>query len=184
MTQLSGSYRSHQDEINHSYHWTILKKLDESRENEEPTIRLLLIPDRHNYCYLLQSTSKIRRTYFGVTLDLATRIKQHNGEIVGGAKTTRGGRPWKMIAYLSGFISRIEALRFEWRVHHPGMKWNGLTGRKKIISKVLREKKWLLGDKPRIITITWLEEGHHLDLLPSIRARCFEQFHPGYLPSG
>nr|QBK91082.1 MAG: GIY-YIG catalytic domain protein [Pithovirus LCPAC202] len=152
--------------------------------------RLCLITDRHNYCYLLRSMSRPRRTYFGVTLNLSTRIRQHNGEITGGAKATRSGRPWKIIAYISGFISRIEALRFEWRVHHPGIRWSGLKGRIKAISKVITEQKWLLGPKygDRNLTISWMDECDqnisHLQLSPAVRLRCIERHTLDRVPSG
>jgi hypothetical protein len=99
---------------------------------------------------------------------------------VGGAKATRRGRPWKILAYISGFISRQEALKFEWRVHHPGMSWRGLLGRKKVLAKIITEEKWKLGDigNHRILIITWLndpEKKHNLELLDEVRNRCLEQ---------
>lgn len=41
--------------------------------------------------YLLQCSDG--SFYTGVTTDLARRVRQHNGEIVGGANYTRGRRP-------------------------------------------------------------------------------------------
>ena len=116
----------------------------------------LLIIDKHYYCYLLQSISHPRRTYFGVTNNLRHRLRQHNGEISGGAKSTRSGKPWRMIAYISGFASRVEALKFEWRVHHPGVRWIGVSGRIKIINKVIIEKKWVMDASESLLVITWL----------------------------
>ena len=43
----------------------------------------------------------------------------HNGEIQGGARQTRKGRPWVIVFYLTGFPNVNEAMRFEWRCHHP-----------------------------------------------------------------
>ena len=155
-----------------------------------PHLKLCLMVDNHNYCYLLQSISRPRRTYFGVTLNLSTRIRQHNGEITGGARATRRGRPWKIIAYISGFINRIEALRFEWRVHHPGIRWSGLTGRIKVISKIITEQKWILGSEygDRYLTFSWLvgfdQNIPHLTLLPQIRVRCIERHTTDGVPSG
>ena len=47
------------------------------------------------YVYLLKSAKG--RYYIGITLDIARRLRQHNGEIKGGAKATRTGRPWKIV---------------------------------------------------------------------------------------
>ena len=38
------------------------------------------------------------RTYIGYTVNLQRRLRQHNGEIVGGAKATRG-RKWEFAGY-------------------------------------------------------------------------------------
>lgn len=71
-----------------------------------------------HYVYLLKSTST-RRTYIGYTIDPQRRLRQHNGEIVGGAKYTRYGRPWIMVLYITGFPCHRTALQYEWRCHHP-----------------------------------------------------------------
>lgn len=41
--------------------------------------------------YLLENTSN-NKTYVGVTTDINRRIKQHNGELSGGAKYTKANR--------------------------------------------------------------------------------------------
>ena len=69
-----------------------------------------------NYtCYLLKST-KCNRTYIGVTNNLKKRLRQHNGEICGGAKYTRSHRPWIPILCVSGFLTKNQILSFEYRV--------------------------------------------------------------------
>ncbi|KAI5305308.1 Thymidylate kinase [Ascosphaera pollenicola] len=83
------------------------------------------------YCvYLLQSTINPRSHYIGSTPDPARRIAQHNGRIIGGAKRTSKDtlRLWEMVLFVSGFMSRIAALQFEWawqhtrKSHHVGPK--------------------------------------------------------------
>ena len=55
----------------------------------------------------------------GYTVDFDRRLRQHNGELVGGAKKTKKWRPWTPICVISGFMDNHEALRFEARVQHP-----------------------------------------------------------------
>ena len=71
-------------------------------------------------CYIIRSTTS-RRTYVGYTDNMTRRLRKHNGEIKGGAKATRTGRPWELVAYVQGFLTDGEALSFEWYMHHP--KW-------------------------------------------------------------
>lgn len=65
------------------------------------------------YVYVLEST--MGRTYVGATINLDRRLRQHNSEISGGAKATRG-QTWTRIAYVSGFPTWSECLKFEWRL--------------------------------------------------------------------
>jgi len=67
---------------------------------------------------MLQSTDG-RRTYVGATVNPDRRLRQHNGEISGGARATKG-RAWKRQFLVGGFVDECEALRFEWR-------WKWLT---------------------------------------------------------
>jgi putative endonuclease len=60
--------------------------------------------------YILQSAHG--RFYTGTTTNLVRRVRQHNGELVGGAKATRSGRPWKVV-YAEMFGDKSTALRRE-----------------------------------------------------------------------
>ncbi len=65
------------------------------------------------YIYLLYNT-KIKRTYIGATKNVAKRLRQHRGEIVGGAKATSKERAsWMLIGYVSGFEDKKAAYRWE-----------------------------------------------------------------------
>ncbi len=65
-------------------------------------------------CYVLRSRASPCRTYCGTTNNLTRRIRQHNGELVGGARATKTGRPWLVAAVISGFLNSSEALRYEY----------------------------------------------------------------------
>jgi structure-specific endonuclease subunit SLX1 len=69
------------------------------------------------YVYLLVSTNN--STYIGATINLEHRLRQHNGEIKGGAVATsikvKAGEVWKRVCHISGFPSWPAALQFEWR---------------------------------------------------------------------
>lgn len=70
-------------------------------------------------CYILESLSKRGKTYIGYSVNPFHRLRQHNGEISGGAYKTRKHRPWRLICYIAGFATQHEALQFEWRLQHP-----------------------------------------------------------------
>ena len=54
------------------------------------------------------------RTYVGATTDPTRRLRQHNREILGGARAThKGAGTWKFAMYLTGFVGRSEAYRWE-----------------------------------------------------------------------
>lgn len=70
------------------------------------------------YVYLLKSQVS-NRYYVGFThnSNIKRRLRQHNGEISGGAKKTRKYRPWKYILYVSGFKYEKTALQYEFCIH-------------------------------------------------------------------
>jgi len=62
--------------------------------------------------YVLVSASG-GATYVGVTTDVQRRLSQHNGELPGGARSTRRDRPWTIGVVHDGFDDRAEAQRVE-----------------------------------------------------------------------
>jgi predicted GIY-YIG superfamily endonuclease len=73
--------------------------------------------EMHNYvCYILSNMRG--RTYVGITNNISRRLRQHNGEIKGGARATAGKGPWALVAYVDFFVSKSQALSFEWFMHH------------------------------------------------------------------
>lgn len=62
------------------------------------------------YVYILECVDG--SYYTGITNDLTKRLKQHNGEISGGAIYTRNKRPVKLI-HQEKYLSHLEASRRE-----------------------------------------------------------------------
>lgn len=75
-------------------------------------------------CYCL--ASETGRTYVGFSTNLDRRLRQHNGELVGGAKATKG-LSWKRICCVTGFPTQQAALQFEWKWKHLSRKQAGAT---------------------------------------------------------
>lgn len=67
------------------------------------------------FVYVIQS-SNTGRTYVGATVDIKRRLRQHNGEIKGGAKSTRGFRPWKLLRLIGPIGTQKLALKEERRI--------------------------------------------------------------------
>jgi structure-specific endonuclease subunit SLX1 len=70
------------------------------------------------FCYMLEEVGKAK-TYVGATVNPDRRLRQHNGELAGGARAT-AGRTWTRRFLVGGFADERAALRFEWR-------WKWLT---------------------------------------------------------
>lgn len=48
-------------------------------------------------------------------MDVNRRLRQHNGELKGGARATHWGRPWIRLCHVQGFPNERTALQFEWK---------------------------------------------------------------------
>lgn len=88
-------------------------------------------PARGWFVYILKSAT-VPKFYTGITPDLDRRLRKHNGELVGGARFTRTGRPWSF-AYVEGPLPLNDAMR-----------------REHVIKKMSRQAKALLCVAPRI----------------------------------
>lgn len=66
--------------------------------------------------YFLQNEN---RSYIGYTNNLARRLSQHRRERKGGARSTAGWPPaqTQLVAIITGFLTRNEALSYEWYAH-------------------------------------------------------------------
>jgi predicted GIY-YIG superfamily endonuclease len=150
--------------------------------------------EKKHYCYLLRSLNPkfSRRTYIGYTVDPARRLRQHNGEICGGAKKTKFARPWRMVCYIEGFPDERTALQFEWINHHPksirrnnkgkptGSVRNGVNGKITTLAESLVMERWTstaLDSSTMFFTIHWLESGYQMNFpTASYPSNCREVF--------
>ena len=81
-------------------------------------------------CYLLrgQRTKKgAHATYVGITNNEKRRLRQHNGDLKGGARHTRAYRPWTPYVHVRNFSSKSAALKFEHAVKHKRRTRKGAT---------------------------------------------------------
>ena len=85
------------------------------------------------YVYLLlNEVSGV--SYVGCTTNYKKRIRQHNGDIVGGARATRKwAGHWRLYKVLEGFKDRSEAMRWE-RILK--MRGRGIEGRSEAFDEV------------------------------------------------
>lgn len=87
-------------------------------------------------------------TYVGITNDMKKRLRQHNGEISGGAKATSRFGDWEVAFYVTGFRDKNEVLSFEWRMHHPDGKrkkdrsYFGVLGRVRGLLETLSQTRF------------------------------------------
>lgn len=64
------------------------------------------------FVYLLGSDGGAR-TYVGISTDVDRRLAQHNGDAPGGAKSTRAGRPWRVLRVHGPYATRGRAQSVE-----------------------------------------------------------------------
>jgi predicted GIY-YIG superfamily endonuclease len=125
--------------------------LRDLRENFQLTKQM----SQQNYCYILYNKDN-RCTYNGYTTNLQRRIRQHNKELVGGARaTTRLCKPgfsgWEYLAHVTSDDPRFDkkkALSLEWHIKYPTNKrprpteFQGASGRLKGLDLALANPKF------------------------------------------
>ena len=104
------------------------------------------------------------RVYVGATVDPARRLRQHNGELVGGAKRTQGGK-WSFHLLIYGFRTWIEALQFEWALRYVFRRCRTTATRQAALDSLLLRPRWtskspLARDVPLLLL-----NGHDIDLI-------------------
>ena len=90
-------------------------------------------------CYMVESPSA-GRTYVGITNNLPRRLRQHRGELAGGAKaTTRCAADWRVGLTVAGFQTHRQALQFEWAFKHARRGGGGRAG---ALHRVASRERW------------------------------------------
>jgi structure-specific endonuclease subunit SLX1 len=101
------------------------------------------------FCYIICNASK--RTYVGSTNDLRRRLRQHNGEIKGGAWSTKGKGPWSYLLYVqvnedAQKMDHAWNLSLEWHLKRPNGRSRsqprGIEGRMETLYKVFEKPKF------------------------------------------
>ncbi len=112
----------------------------------------LLRPNSTWFVYVLTSPQSTI-PYIGKSNNLDRRLRQHNAELVGGARRTKmalhGGKgSWTRELHVSGFPDERAALQFEWRLQRERRK--GPTGKTlSPLKKAVRALHVVLGlEKP------------------------------------
>ena len=108
------------------------------------------------YVYCLVSTDGA--TYIGATVDLEHRVRQHNKELVGGARQTSrkvvSGQTWVCYCYVEGFPDWQACLQFEWR-------WKQLSRKLSLKDPLERRKSALVSllqlDRPTTKALSYAE---------------------------
>jgi predicted GIY-YIG superfamily endonuclease len=70
------------------------------------------------YLYLLVSKNikYLNYSYVGITTDINRRLKQHNGLLTGGAKSTCSKRPYEVKYYIDNIDNKSIASKLEYKV--------------------------------------------------------------------
>jgi hypothetical protein len=103
-----------------------------------------------------------------MTTDPNRRIRQHNGELVGGAKATMAKQPYKIYCKIAGFPTINEALSYEWNIKHPDrkrkipVKYRGIIGR-------IEGLKYVMTVRPPVYKIIIYIESEYKHILDEIQ---------------
>jgi GABA(A) receptor-associated protein len=149
---LDSLYQEHKDKDGFLY-VQYMKENVFGQDSDNNTKELITITkvnpvDKEFFVYMLSSEDR-KATYVGATVDLNRRLRQHNGEIKGGAvATTSKNTIWTRIAHVSGFPTWQSALQFEWRWKQLTRKIPTKAKQSSIQRRFIALKKLLQMDKP------------------------------------
>jgi len=99
-------------------------------------------------CYCLESVTG--STYIGSSVDVDRRLRQHNGELKGGARATSRGSGWNRVCHVVGFPDSRAALQFEWKWKRVSQKLKGRPIERRIAAllEMLNEEHTTSGSQP------------------------------------
>jgi predicted GIY-YIG superfamily endonuclease len=113
------------------------------------------------FVYCVATVETPIRTYIGATVDLERRLRQHNGELKGGARRT-SARPgeWYRVCYVRGFTTWRAALQFEWR-------WKWFSRSPAVRQQAAGGGPLELRQKALLTTLAWWKEkmGEELEVV-------------------
>lgn len=103
--------------------------------------------------YVLRHAALPGRGYVGATVDLARRLRQHNGELAGGARRTARARTagaWTLLASVHGLQTYRNALRFEWALKRECRARRARTDAQRLdaLHALLRRERWTSTSPP------------------------------------
>lgn len=119
------------------------------------------------FCYLIESDEGY--TYNGMTNNISRRLRQHNGQLKGGAFKTQKGTRWQYKALLTGFEDQINCLQCEWRIKYPfgkhrsASKPRKMSQRIRALAQVLCLPKWTRKAVPHHTLVGWVHEDYWFD---------------------
>lgn len=98
---------------------------------------------KNNYVVYILTHSISNKTYVGITNNTTRRIRQHNGELVGGAKYTKINKEegsWTFYGFIKGLNKNL-ALSLEKRIKIRSRKMSGTPIEKRIkaVNNLLNE---------------------------------------------
>lgn len=121
------------------------------------------------FCYILRNNLEQfqNHSYVGFTVNPKRRLRQHNGELVGGAKCTKKGLgAWEIACLITGFPDQQNALQCEWAIKHQKGPSKGAERRIRGLIRLLKKEKWtnnsIHNNHEQQFTITVLDEFKHL----------------------
>ena len=97
------------------------------------------------YVYWIHSAT---RCYIGATVNPSRRLRQHNGELVGGARRTRNRGPWSFVRVISGFRTWREALQFEWAFKFYTKRCRCTASRQAALQRLMATDRWTSNAPP------------------------------------